>query len=64
VPERPPKRRGRPPIDPDDPSVTLNVRLPSHQFDQLCHRAHAGRRGVSEVVRALVKSWLRQDDEK
>jgi hypothetical protein len=47
-----PPKRGRPPIDPTDRSVSLSVRLPSKQYDALVRRAVDARRTVAEQVRA------------
>jgi hypothetical protein len=47
----PPRRPGRPPIDPTDRSVSLSVRLPSKQYDALVQRALDARRTVAEQVR-------------
>jgi hypothetical protein len=60
VPERPPKRRGRPPLDPDNPSVTLNVRMPARQLDELYRRAYQMRGSVPQLVRGVLNSWLRR----
>ena len=37
-----PKRRGRPPVDPDDRSVCVSVTLPRRAFDQYSRRPRAG----------------------
>ena len=36
---KPGRKRGRPALDPSDPSVTLTIRLPSKEFDALARRA-------------------------
>jgi hypothetical protein len=40
--------------------VSLNLRIPSRTFDELCHRAYVERRGVSALVRGVLRSWLRR----
>jgi hypothetical protein len=47
-------RRGRPPLDRDDPSVVVSVRLPSRQYDALC--ARAGRKGIT--LPAMIRRVL------
>jgi hypothetical protein len=47
---------GRPPIDPTDPSVSVQVRLPSKQFDDLCRRALHARRSLPAQVRLMLKA--------
>jgi len=51
VKQPPPRRPGRPPIDPTDRSVSLSVRLPSKQYDALVLRALDARRTIAEQVR-------------
>jgi predicted DNA binding CopG/RHH family protein len=52
------KRRGRPPIDPDDPSTDVHLRLPSKDYDAA--HSHATRRGVSvpELIRRTLAKNL------
>ena len=50
-----PRRFGRPPLDADDPSVTVNVRLPSKVYDKVYQAAQRERCGVPEVIRRAVK---------
>jgi hypothetical protein len=47
-------RRGRPPLDRDDPSVSISVRVPSKQYDALC--ARAGQKGLTlpEMIRRAL----------
>jgi hypothetical protein len=54
----PTKRRGRPPLDPDDPSVNLHIRLVSKQYDALCARAGQDRRTLPEMIRRAVQDLV------
>jgi hypothetical protein len=54
------KRRGRPPIDPNDVSVRLSVRLASKQYDAICARAGADRRTLPETIRRALADHLVQ----
>jgi len=42
---------GRPPIDEDDPSVSVSVSLPSKKFAAYCKRAHDDDVSVPEIIR-------------
>lgn len=42
---------GRPPLDDDDPSVSVSISLPSKQFDALCKRAQRDDVSVPEIIR-------------
>ena len=56
------RRPGRPPLDPDDPSTTVNVRLPGREYDRLYTIAQQQRLTVPEMIRrALARD--RRDDE-
>jgi hypothetical protein len=46
-----PRRNGRPPLDDDDPSVPVTIRMPSKQFAELCKRARREDVGVPEIIR-------------
>jgi hypothetical protein len=48
-------KRGRRPLDPRDPSVSLTVRLPSRQFDALCRRALQAQTSVPAEVRRVLR---------
>jgi len=48
------RRRGRPPLDPEGPSVQLNVRFTAKQYDALWARARAQRVSLSAMVRATL----------
>ena len=48
-------RPGRPPLDPDDPSVRVGVSLPSKEYDDLYARARRERaKGVPEMIRRII----------
>jgi hypothetical protein len=51
----PPRRPGRPPLDPDDPSVPVHVKLPSKQYDLLYERARQERTTIPELVRRALR---------
>ena len=51
-----PKRRGRPPLDPDAPSVRVHVRFTTKHYDALCTRASARRETLSETIRRALTS--------
>jgi hypothetical protein len=52
------KPRGRPPLDPDSPSVGASVRLSAREYDALADRAR--RNGIS--VAELIRRDLRRPD--
>jgi len=52
VPERPPKRRGRPPLDPHDVSVSVNLRVTTREYDALYQLAREARCSIPALVRA------------
>lgn len=45
------KRTGRPPLDPQDPSIRMGFRVSSKQYDALYVRAKDARMNVSEFIR-------------
>lgn len=47
-------RPGRPPLDPDDPSVQVSLRLPSKQFDATQKRADEARMTIAEWIRKML----------
>lgn len=51
--------RGRPPLDPDDPSVSVHVRLVSKQYDVLYRRAKREGASVAATLRHVVQTGLR-----
>lgn len=46
-----PRRPGRPPLDPSDPSVGVYVRMPSREYDRLSQRASQAGVTVPELLR-------------
>jgi predicted HicB family RNase H-like nuclease len=52
------KRRGRPPLDPADPSAQLNVRVPSRQYDAAYTHARAERLSLAAYVRRLLRAAI------
>lgn len=47
------RRLGRPPLDPDDPSVRVCVTIPGKRYDAL-YKAAAGRVSVPELIRRAI----------
>lgn len=45
---------GRPPLDDDDPSVQVNLSLPSKKFDELCALARQQDQSLPEILRRLI----------
>jgi hypothetical protein len=45
------RTQGRPPLDADDPSVDVHVRMPSKQYDDTFLRAQRDRVSVPEIIR-------------
>jgi hypothetical protein len=48
--------RGRPPLDEDDPSVPVHVKLPSKVFDAMRLRAQQNRITVQEEIRRAMRN--------
>lgn len=46
---------GRPPLDDEDPSVGVSVRMPSKQYDALHARASGERVSVPEIIRRAIR---------
>jgi hypothetical protein len=51
---KPPKRGGRPAIDPENPTVSITVRVPLKQYEILCRQATVARCSLPEHLRRLV----------
>jgi hypothetical protein len=60
APKGGPRRRGRPPLDPNDPSVSVTVRFPGAQYDELYAQARAARTSIPRVIRAAVRERQRR----
>jgi hypothetical protein len=58
------RKPGRPPLDPTDPvSVSMNLKLPSKQFDAVYQAARQQRCSMPDLVRTAVRHFLRTTDE-
>ena len=55
TPPDPPRRRGRPPVDPDDPSVDVHLMLPSKAYDRAYAIASGQGLTVPEVLRRALR---------
>jgi len=51
-------RRGRPPLDPDGPSINVHLRLSSKQYDALCARASQQRETLLDMIRRALAENL------
>jgi hypothetical protein len=57
--DEPPRRRvGRPPLDPNDRSITLNVRVPPRDYDAVYSEASRQRLTMAQWVRATIQRQL------
>jgi len=56
-----PKRRGRPRLDPSDPSVQCSLRLPSKRYDALYRAASRDRMTVPDYIRQTLSGRLRYE---
>jgi hypothetical protein len=54
---------GRPPLDDDDPSVDMHLRMPSKQYDDAYVRARRERRTVPEQIRQDMRDAARRAKE-
>lgn len=57
------RRPGRPPIDDEDPSATVHLRLPSKQYDALYKQARQDRVSVPEAIRCALARDRREDQD-
>jgi predicted HicB family RNase H-like nuclease len=58
----PPKRaRGRPPIDPADPSVSFSLRIPAKDFEDATTRARDERVTLAEWIRRTLRGAAERD---
>jgi hypothetical protein len=60
----PPNRPGRPPLDKDDPSVSVCVRFPAKVYDRVYARAQRDRVSIPEVIRRQVRESNDDRDKK
>jgi len=49
------KREGRPPLDPDDPSVGIHFRIPGKEYDRLYHEAKSARLELADYLRLTLR---------
>jgi hypothetical protein len=47
-------KRGRPPLDPNDRSVSVHVKMSAKQYDDTYARARQERIGVPELIRRAM----------
>lgn len=57
------KRPGRRPLDENDPSVDVHLRLPSKQYDAVYEQASRERVTVQEVIRRKIAREARDADD-
>jgi len=55
---------GHPPLDENDPSVPVHVKMPSQQYDDTYARARRSRVSVPEQMRRDMQKAQALDDEK
>jgi len=53
--------RGRPRVDPDDQSVSVHLRLPARDYDDLYRRASGARDGKVSVPEYIRRRLLEDD---
>jgi hypothetical protein len=47
---------GRPPLDADDPTVNIHIRIPSKQYDEAFRLASSQKVTVPEMIRRALKA--------
>ena len=52
------RRPGRPPLDPDDPSIKVTISLPAKHFDRYCADARKQDVSVPEAIRRALYKGL------
>ena len=55
-------RPGRPPLDDDDPSVSVHVKVPGQTFDQLYEKSRRERVSMPALVRRAIARELDDDE--
>ena len=50
-----PRRRGRPPLDPRDGSVSIHLRVPARQYDLMDRAAQHAKVSVPEIIRRRAR---------
>lgn len=53
---------GRPPLDRNDPSVSIHVKLTTRQYDDVYRRAQRDRVSVPAIIRRDLRAPRRDDD--
>jgi hypothetical protein len=54
---------GRPPLDDNDPSVDVHLRMPSKQYDETFQRAGKARLTLPAQIRQDMRDAARRDQE-
>ena len=49
------KREGRPPLDPNDPSVNVHFRLPAKEYDAVLAHAKDARLDLGDYIRTALR---------
>jgi len=57
------RRRGRPPLIAGDTTTSVNLRVPSNDYDRACHLASRNGISVSELLRRGLARVLREDQD-
>ena len=55
-----PKPRGKKPLDPNDETVFLTIRIPERVKDKLTSAGESLGLSNSDLMRAILKQWLEQ----
>lgn len=50
------RKRGRPPLDPGDPSVGVTFKLPASKYAALVRHAGTVRQSLGNVIRLAIKN--------
>lgn len=56
------KKLGRPPLAPNEPSVSVSVRIPLSQYDRLYKYADRERLSIAESVRVAISHGVSTPD--
>jgi hypothetical protein len=57
-------KRGQPPLEAGQRSVSLNLRMPAKMYDAVWRRAYEARVSVSEIIRADVRDGAEAEKKK
>jgi hypothetical protein len=58
------RRRGRPRLDPQQPSVSVSVKLTATQYDAVYKRARLARVSVPEIIRRDNRAAAREEQQR